>query len=167
MPRRARRSACSRIWARLISSSALCSYRIDRDFERALPELEKARRLLPNDTEAESFIAYIHRRRGQWREARAGLERCLARDPRNVTYPEELYTTAYLLRDWPAADGMRSGPRRSAPIQILLKVQRALVDVWKDGNLEPLRKVFAAIPTYGDPEGNARLDALGCGHAGA
>ncbi|MEO5717273.1 MAG: protein kinase, partial [Chthoniobacterales bacterium] len=54
--------------------NALCSYRIDRDFEAALPELENARRLLPNDSEAESFIAYINRRRGHWREARAGLE---------------------------------------------------------------------------------------------
>ena len=55
--------------------SALCSYRIDRDFDAAMPALEKARRLMPNDAEAESFIAYIQRRRGLWREARAGLER--------------------------------------------------------------------------------------------
>ena len=48
-------------------AKALCLYRIDRDFSRALPELEMARRLLPNDTEADSFIAYIHRRRGEWR----------------------------------------------------------------------------------------------------
>ena len=133
--------------------SALCSYRIDRDFDRAMPALEKARRLLPNDTEAESFIAYIQRRRGQWREARAGLARCVERDPGNVTYQEELYTTAYLLRDWPAAQLNAVRAEALGPSQNLLKVQRALVAVWKDGDVEPLRKVFAAIPTYGDSEG--------------
>ena len=133
--------------------SALCSYRIDRDFEAAMPALEKARRLLPNDSEAESFIAYIERRRGHWREARAGLERCLERDPGNVTYQEELYTTAYLLRDWPAAEKNAIRAEALGPAQQLLKVQRALVAVWKNGDVEPLRKVFADIPTYGDSEG--------------
>ncbi len=133
--------------------SALCSYRIDRDFETALPELKKARRLLPNDAEAESFIAYINRRRGHWREARAGLERCLAHDPGNVTYQEELYTTAYLLRDWPAAEVHAARAEALGPSQTLLKVQRALVPLWKEGDLEPLQKVFAALPTYGGAEG--------------
>ena len=56
-------------------AQGLYYYRIERDFARALPELEIARRLLPNDTEAESTLAYIYRRQGRWREARAGLER--------------------------------------------------------------------------------------------
>ena len=134
-------------------ASGLCFYRIDRDFDQALPELEKARRLLPNDTEAECFIAYIHRRRGDWREARAGLERSLTRDPGNVTYQEELYTTAYLLRDWPGAERNAIRAEALGPQQPLLKVQRALVDLWKGGDLVPLQKVFAAMPAYGDAEG--------------
>jgi serine/threonine-protein kinase len=134
-------------------AKALCLYRIDRDFDRALPELEIARRLLPNDTEADSFIAYIQRRRGQWREARSGLERVFSRDPRNVTYPEELYTTAYLLRDWKSARERIQQAEAIAPTTDLLKVERALVDLWQDGNLVPLQKVFADIASYGDPEG--------------
>ena len=134
-------------------AKALCSYRIDRDFTRAVPELEIARRLLPNDTEADSFFAYIHRRRGEWRAARAGLERVFSRDPRNVTYPEELYTTGYLLRDWRfAAEHIRQA-EAIAPTTDLLKVERALVDLWRDGNLAPLQKVFGAIKSYGDSEG--------------
>jgi TolB-like protein/Flp pilus assembly protein TadD len=134
-------------------AKALCSYRIDRDFNRALPELEIARRLLPNDTEADSFTAYIHRRRGEWRAARAGLERVFSRDPRNVTYAEELYTTGYLLRDWRfAAEHIRQA-EAIAPTTDLLKVERALVDLWRDGNLGPLQKVFVDIKSYGDPEG--------------
>ena len=33
-------------------------------------------------------------------------------------------------------------------------MERALVDVWRDGNLAPLHQVFAAIQSYGDPEGS-------------
>jgi serine/threonine protein kinase/Flp pilus assembly protein TadD len=132
---------------------ALCFYRIDRDYDRALPELETARRLLPNDTEADSFIAYIHRRQGKWREAREGLERVFSRDPRNVTYPEELYTTGYLLRDWKSAAERIRQAEAIAPHTDLIKVERALVDLWRDGNLVPLQKMFANTPSYGDPEG--------------
>ncbi|HEX4666008.1 MAG TPA: protein kinase [Chthoniobacterales bacterium] len=132
---------------------ALCLYRIDRDYNRALPELETAHRLLPNDTEADSFIAYIHRRQGKWREAREGLERVFSHDPRNVTYPEELYTTGYLLRDWKSAGERIRQAEAIAPTTHLLKVERALVDLWQEGNLAPLQKVFADIRSYGDPEG--------------
>ena len=133
--------------------SALCAYRMDRDFERALPELEQAERLLPNDAEPGSFIAYIHRRRGEWAEARAELERCAFRDPRNETYAEELYTTAYLLRDWADAERHIKLAETLAPTYVILKIERALVDLWRDGNLAPLQRVFATLPSYGDPQG--------------
>jgi serine/threonine protein kinase len=134
-------------------AKGLSYYRIERDFERALPELEIARRLLPNDTEAESFLAYIHRRRGEWREARAGLERVLSRDPRNPTYTEELFTTGYLLRDWAYATEHIKQAEAITPTYSLFKVERALVDVWQNGNLAPLQQVFADLKNYGDPEG--------------
>jgi tetratricopeptide (TPR) repeat protein len=82
------------------------------------------------------------------------MERALARDPRNVTYAEELYTTGYLLRDWAyAAEHIRQA-EAMAPSYSLLKVERALADVWQNGNLAPLQQVFADLKTYGDPEGN-------------
>ena len=131
----------------------LCLYRMDRDLDGALKELEIARQLLPNDPEPESFIAYIHRRRGQWKEARAGLERVLARDPRNVTYAEELYTTAYLLRDWTSAAKHAQLAEEIAPTTEILRAQRALVDMWQNGDLAPLQKVFAGIKSFGGSEG--------------
>ncbi len=134
-------------------ANALCAYRIDRNFERAMPELRKANRLLPNDPEANSFMAFVHRRRGQWREARNELEHCLARDPNNATYEEELYTTAYLLRDWRAARAHALRAEELAPTLPLLKVQRGLVDLWQNGDLAPLQAVFAGLSGYGDAEG--------------
>ncbi|MGI8956745.1 MAG: tetratricopeptide repeat protein, partial [Chthoniobacterales bacterium] len=61
--------------------------------------------------------------------------------------------TSYLLRDWPAA--RRHALRAAAlePSLPLLKVQRALVDMWENGNLSPLQQVFATLPAYGYPEG--------------
>jgi tetratricopeptide (TPR) repeat protein len=132
---------------------ALCLYRIDRNYDQALPELETAHRLLPNDTEVDGFIAYIYRRRGQWREAKAGLERVFSRDPRNVNYQEELYAIGFILRDWPFAAKHIQLAEAIAPSTPLLKVERALVDLWRDGNLAPLQKVFADLKSYGDPEG--------------
>ena len=145
----------------------LCLYRMDRDFAGALKELEIARQLLPNDPEPESFIAYIHRRRGQWKEARAGLERVLARDPRNVTYAEELYTTAYLLRDWTSAAKHAQLAEEIAPTTEILRAQRALVDMWQNGDLAPLQKVFAGIKSFGGSEGTLTWMRWYCGHAGA
>ncbi|HEY5037334.1 MAG TPA: protein kinase, partial [Chthoniobacterales bacterium] len=72
-------------------AKGLCAYYIDRDFARALPEFQIAQRLLPNDPETESFIAYVHRRQGKWREARKELEEVAIRDPRSMNYEEELY----------------------------------------------------------------------------
>ena len=134
-------------------AKGLCFYRIERDYSRAIPELETARRLLPNDTEAESIFAFISRRLGHWREALAGIERVRARDPRNVIFAEELYTTGYVLRDWAyAADNIKQA-EALAPNIALLSIERALVDLWQNGDLSALQKVFAGLKTYGDPEG--------------
>jgi serine/threonine protein kinase/Flp pilus assembly protein TadD len=134
-------------------AKGLCLYRIDRNFDGALKELEIAKRLLPNDTEGESFVAYIHRRRGQWKEARAILMHVLERDPRNVTYAEELYTTGYILRDWAAAEKYARLAEVIAPNEEILRAQRALVEMWRNGNLEPLKEVFAGTKSYGGAEG--------------
>ncbi|MGI8891457.1 MAG: protein kinase domain-containing protein [Chthoniobacterales bacterium] len=135
-------------------ASALCAYRIDRDFDRSMPEFVEASRLLPNDSEAASYVAFVQRRQGHWQEARDGLERCLARDPKSATYEEELYTTCYLLRDWPSARRHAARAEALAPSLPLLKVQHALVDLWQNADPSHLARVFASLPAYGDPEGN-------------
>jgi len=135
-------------------AQGFCDYRIARAFDRALSEFENAHRLLPNDTEPEFLIALIHRRQGRWREARAGLERVRAREPLNRRCEEELHATACVLRDWPAA--AQHGDRAASipPIFAPLKVERALVDVWQNGNVRPLQEALAAIASFPDAEGN-------------
>ena len=143
-------------------AKALGYYRIERDYNLALPELEIARRLIPNDTEAEGIVAFIHRRRGQWKEARAGLEHVRARDPLNEKYEQELCATASLLRDWPAASRHVLRAIELSPTVSPFKIEQGMVDVWANGNLALLEKFFADFTAYGDPEGNvawARWDA--------
>ena len=140
----------------------LCYYHIERDFDRALPELEMAHRLLPNDSEPQSFIAYLHRRQGRWRESLSEQEQVAARDPQNMSYEEEIFATACLLRDWPSA--VKHAARMSAltPDLLQVKVERAYLDFWKDGEPSSARACFEKFKGYGDPEGDctwARWDS--------
>ena len=132
----------------------LCHYRVDRDFNRALSELEIARRLLPNDTEADMTIAFIRRRQGRWREARSLQESVLPRDPLNSEFEHEMHATACLLRGWASAAGHAARAIALSPRLEPLKAERSLVDFWRAGDLAPLQKFMSTIPGYGDLEGN-------------
>ncbi len=118
-------------------------YRIERDFERALAELNTAQRLMPNDAAPRALIALIHRRQGRWREARAGLVEAHRLDAQVRKYVEELHATACLLRDWPAAGRYIDLALAMTPDVTQLKGERALVDFWQTGDLGPLRKIFS------------------------
>ncbi len=135
-------------------AQGLCFYHIERDYSRALPEFEKAQRLLPNDAEPESFLAFIHRREGKWREARAGLERVTSRDPRNMSYADELFATACLVRDWPAAARYIERTAALVPDLPQVKIERAYLEIWRRGDLSAIQKVFANDNSPGDPEGD-------------
>ncbi|HEY2712608.1 MAG TPA: protein kinase [Chthoniobacterales bacterium] len=143
-------------------AKALCYYRIERDFSRALPELEIANHLLPNDTEAESIIAYIKRRQGCWRAARGALQHASVSDPINRTYQEELTGTAMLTRDWKSASQYIDRAINISPTIEPLRIERALIHFWRSGDLAPLQDIFSKPSSYGDSEGNftwARWDA--------
>jgi serine/threonine protein kinase/tetratricopeptide (TPR) repeat protein len=132
---------------------ALCTYRLNDDLDHAREEVVQAQAFLPNDNEAVSCLASIARRRGAWQEAKAEMEHCLAREPENLTYQEELYSTAYMLRDWQGAEANAASLLALAPEQLLVKTQKAMIEVWKNGDTQPLQRVFADIQSYGDAEG--------------
>src|SRR5262249_59484359 len=54
-----------------------------RDYAGALAELERARRVLPNDARLFELTGYILRRHGQQEEGLRNLERAVELDPRN------------------------------------------------------------------------------------
>jgi TolB-like protein/Flp pilus assembly protein TadD len=54
------------------------------DYDRALAELNIARRTLPNDFRIPQWTAYIQNRQGHWEEATRNLERAIELNPRNL-----------------------------------------------------------------------------------
>src|SRR5262249_47739189 len=68
------------------------------DYDLALTELDKARRMLPNDPRIFELTAYIQRRQGKYEEGLRNLERALELDPRNLDIHQEIATTLAILR---------------------------------------------------------------------
>lgn len=132
---------------------ALCFYRIERDYEQALRELDIAARLLPNDSGVEATISFIRRRQGKWKEALAELNRAMAHDPRDAQIAQELFNTYRLLRDWPAAAQAADRAIAFAPDLPLLRLERGYVELWSKGDLGPLQKALAEMPAGFDPDG--------------
>src|SRR5262245_37698577 len=62
----------------------LCYYYGDRDYQRALAELEIAKRDLPNEAQAYLAIGAIQRRQGKWSESTTSLEKAAMLDPKNA-----------------------------------------------------------------------------------
>jgi tetratricopeptide (TPR) repeat protein len=133
---------------------ALCFYRIERDYDAAVTELEIAARLLPNDPNVETTSAFIDRRKGRWSKAIERIERALNHDPRNPQFAQELYNTHRMLRDW--KEGKRAADRAIAfaPELVLLRLERAYVDFWSSGDFAPLQAALAKVPPEVDPDGN-------------
>ena len=83
---------------------ALCYYRLDADYVKALRELAIASAALPNNSEILDVSGYIYRRQGRWREALAVFQRARELDPRISNF-DGLPDTLRVLRQWTAASG--------------------------------------------------------------
>ena len=77
-----------------------------RDYERALTELESARRALPSDPEVISTMAAIKRRQGRFVEAARDFELVLELDPLSPTWAADLGNTYFFLRRYEDAERM-------------------------------------------------------------
>ncbi len=77
-----------------------------RDYERALRELQLARRALPSDPEVIGTMAAIKRRQGRFVEAAQDFELALELDPLSPTYAADLGNTYFFLRRYEDAERM-------------------------------------------------------------
>ncbi|HCX28754.1 MAG TPA: hypothetical protein DHU55_03140 [Blastocatellia bacterium] len=135
----------------------MCFYWTQKDYEGALGELEVAERLLSNNADIEAVVAYIRRRQGRWRDALAGLDRALARDPRNAPIAAEYFRTLCGLRDWSAAAPAGERAVALAPDSATLRVDVSHLDFWSKDDLTPLRAALAGVPAGVDPDGAVTL----------
>ena len=74
------------------------------DYEKAIPELERAVQLRPNDTEAKLGLAAAHRRSGNWEPAAELLEQAVQLDPRDHVLANETSTTYMFLGEMETAE---------------------------------------------------------------
>ncbi len=82
-PKHAKRCGSSLTWARLISHKACITIESNATSSAPCRNSKLPAGFSPTTPRRKATIAFIHRRQGQWREARAGQERALSRDPLN------------------------------------------------------------------------------------
>jgi TolB-like protein/Flp pilus assembly protein TadD len=125
----------------------------DRNYDRALKEMEIAKRGLPNEAQAYMAIGAIQRRQGKWTESTANLEKAATLDPKNVTILDNLALNYIALRDFDAADktldrALAAAPQAFAPVGF-----KAYVAVLSKGDLILAKKQLSSIATDSDPNG--------------
>lgn len=120
-------------------------YRIHRNYEGALGELEKARRSLPNDPRPFELTGRILRRRGQLDESLRNLEHALELDPRNRNTLQQTSISYQALRRYPEAAAMLDRALSIVPDDVVVKGARAWVDFdWK-ADIRPLHEMIQAV----------------------
>ena len=116
-----------------------------RDYDRALSELEIARRTLPNEPLIFSYTARIERRRGEWEESNRNYERALELDPRNFSILQQLSLTYKYQRRYAEMSATLKRALEIAPSNIPTKVQLAAVALESQANPKPLHVAIEAI----------------------
>jgi TolB-like protein/Flp pilus assembly protein TadD len=121
-------------------------YRGYRDFERALVELEMARKTLSNDARLFELKGYIERRRsgGNQEEALRNFKRAVELDPRNFFILQQTSISYDLLRRYAEEETLLDRALALVP-DAETKVQRAIVEFdWK-ADTRPVHQVIDQI----------------------
>jgi serine/threonine-protein kinase len=127
-------------------------YRVHRDYDGALAELEVAGRTLPNDPQVFELTGYILRRRGQQDDGLRNLQRALELDPRNYFTLQQIALGYFNLRRYSDIIAVLDRALSIKPDDVDTRVTRALVSLdWK-ADTAPLHQTIEEIRTKGDPE---------------
>jgi TolB-like protein/Tfp pilus assembly protein PilF len=117
------------------------------DFDRALAELEVARKTLFNDPQVFALKGYIERRQGKQEEALRSLERAADLDPRNLLTQQQIAISYQLLRRYPEQKSALDRALAIEPNDVAMKVTRAFVELdWK-ADTRPLRQMIDSVRT--------------------
>jgi serine/threonine-protein kinase len=126
-------------------------YRGYLDYDKALAELEIARRTLPNDPRVFELTGYIARRRGQQEEGLRNLERAIELDPRNFFTLQQIALSYISLRRYSEEAAVLDRALSIKPDDVETKVTRALIALdWK-ADTRPLHQTLDQIRAK-DPE---------------
>ena len=115
------------------------------DYDRARAELEAAHRALPNDVWPLLLTGYIDRRQGRWKESTWNMERALELDPQNLLVLHQMSLTYECLRHYSEMADLLDRALALAPDQIILRGQRAFVDLNWRADPKPLHSTIDLI----------------------
>jgi len=120
-------------------------YRCYLDYDRALVELESARRTLPNDPRIVQLTGAIDRRRGKLEEGLRNFQRALELDPRNLVTLQQLAIFYQILRRFPEELAVLDRALAINPADVTSKAARAFVFLdWK-ADTRPLHQAIDEI----------------------
>jgi TolB-like protein/class 3 adenylate cyclase/Flp pilus assembly protein TadD len=123
-----------------------------RDYAQAMEEFTRAKRDLPNNADVHAAIGFINRRRGEWDEAVANLERAASLDPRSAHILRNVVQThVRVTHDFERALEFLDLGLALDPVRFSL-AKGGLYVRWK-GDTGPLRAALDAIPPDFDPDG--------------
>jgi TolB-like protein/Flp pilus assembly protein TadD len=131
----------------------LCFYWLESDYDRALEALQRAARLLPNDSEMGLIVAAIARRQGRWEQAIATFKQTEEIDPQNANIVRNLVYTYGAVRNW--AEAWRAAERLNAlvPNSIGARLQAAYIEFLWRGSTGALEAFLDSTPPNTDPDG--------------
>ena len=120
-------------------------YRGYLDYDKAVAELEIARRTLPNDPRVFELTGYIARRQNKQEEGLRNLERAVELDPRNFFTLQQIALSYASLRRFSEELAVLERALSIKPDDVETKVTRALVALdWK-ADPRPLRETLDEI----------------------
>jgi serine/threonine protein kinase/Flp pilus assembly protein TadD len=132
-------------------------YRGERDYDRALAELEIAKAGLPNDAEIFLVIGSIERRQGKWRQSTAHLEKATTLNPNDPFLWMNLAINYQALRDFSKAVKAFDQGSKVDRNFFLNRYFRARFDIDFKGDTSTLQQLLASIPKNPDPDGRIAL----------
>jgi eukaryotic-like serine/threonine-protein kinase len=129
-------------------------YDCEQDPQGAIRELRLAVGGAPGDAVARSFLGLMLSSTGAFTEGLAEMDAALTLDPRSYLVAIELARQATFLRRYDLATRGCQKALAVAPSDPHALVSCALVPAWRDGDLEPARRVLAGLtlarPAHGD-----------------
>ena len=121
-------------------------YWVEKDYDAALEEFDFAESRLPDHYEIHEGKGYLLRRRGQWEDAVANLERAFSLNPRAAGLAAEIGDTHSWKRDYDEALRWSQQSIALDPEQVWAYYTEALALELRDGDLAAARATLERMP---------------------
>jgi TolB-like protein len=117
-----------------------------RDYAPATAEFERVLQIEPNNSQAISALAFIHRRQGDATQAEAGLRKALSFAPRDNVIVAEYAATLMLLRRYPDAVPFFANSLVLDPDKMDARSFMVRNFLWGSGDNAAAQRVFDGLP---------------------